>query len=174
VLFQALEDRLRVFLHQLASTDYNHVQAAQQGLMPAKAFADQTLDAIALHCPLNLLARDRQTQARRLAVASPGQHSERFAAGFLRMLEYAFVIASSQQAHAPLESQTRARVQQLVQTGTLSGKAGSTLGAPGFDHFAARLRRHAGAKTVSPLALESARLKWSFHSAAPVARTGEA
>ena len=90
------------------------------------------------------------------------------------MLEYALVVASSQQAHTPLESQTRPRVYQLLQTGMLSRKAGSTLGAPGFDHFTARLRRHAGAKSVPSLTLESARLKWSFHSAAPVARTGEA
>jgi hypothetical protein len=174
VVFQALEDSLRVLFQQIASTDYDHVQAAQQVLVPAKALADETLDAIALHCPADLLTRDRETQARGFATTLPGQHGERFTAGFLRVLKNAFVVASSQQAHAPLELQTRPRIYQVVQTETLSGKAGSTLGSPGFDHFAARLRRHAGAKPVPSLTLQSAWLIWSFHSSAPVTRTGEA
>jgi hypothetical protein len=133
----------------------------------AKTLPNESLDAIALHGLANLLARDRKTQARRIPATSPGQHSERFAAGFLRLLEYAFVVSSGQQAQAPLESQTRPRVYQLAQTGTSGGKAGSTFGAPRFDDFAASLGRHAGAKTVPPLTLQSTWLKWSFHCAAP-------
>ena len=72
-----------------------------------------------------------------------------------------------------MKAQTRRRIVQRAQTGTLSRKVGSTFGTPGFDHFAARFRRHAGAKAVPPLTLQSTRLKWSFHCAAPVARTGE-
>jgi hypothetical protein len=104
----------------------------------------------------------------------PGQHGERLAAGFLRLLEYAFVVSSCQEAHGPLEGQTRPRIHQLAQIGTLSGKADSTFGAPGFNHFAARFCRHAGAKAVAPLTLQSTWLKWSFHCAAPVTRTREA
>jgi len=89
------------------------------------------------------------------------------------MLEYAPVIAGSQQAHVPLEPQTRLHVCQVVQTGASSGKIGSTFGAPGFDDFAARLRRHAGPKAVPPLTLQSARLKWSFHCTAPIASARE-
>ena len=121
--------------------------------MAAKTLANEALDAIALHCPANLLARDRQTEARQPLTTLPGQHGERLAAGFLRLLEYAFVVSSCQEAHAPLELQTRRRVDQLAQTGTLSGKAGSTFGAPGFDDFAARLCRHTGAKAVAALTL---------------------
>ena len=142
--------------------------------MAAKTLTNKSLDAIALHSSADLLARDRETQARQFLATSPGQHRKRLAAGFLRLLEYAFVVSSCQEAHAPLELQTRPRVHQLAWTGTLRGKACSTLGAPGFYHFAARLRRHAGAKAVPPLTLQSAWLKWSFHGAAPVARTRDA
>lgn len=169
VVFQALEDPLRVLLRQVASPDYYHIQAAQQFLVPTKALSNETLDAIALHGPADLLTRDRQAKARRCTATLPGQHGKRFAAGFLRMLEYAGVITGSKQAHVPLESQTRLRVRHVVQTDASSGKAGSTFGTPGFDDFAARLRRHAGAKAVPPLTLQSARLIWSFHCTAPVA-----
>jgi len=145
----------------------------QQVLVVAKTLTYEPLDTIALHRSANLLTRNCQTQACRRLAAWPGQHRERFAAGLLWMLEYAFVVSGGQEAHAPPKAQTRRRVYQRTQTGTLSRKAGSTFGAPGFDHFAARLRRHAGAKAVPPLTLQSARLKWSFHWAAPVARTGE-
>jgi len=140
----------------------------------AKTLSDEPLDAVALHCPADLLAWDREAQARRLPATPPGQHRDRFAAGFLRLFEDAFVVFSCQEAHAALELQTRLRVNQLTQTGTSSGKAGSTFGAPGFDHFAARLSSHASAKTVPALTLQSAWLKWSFHCTAPVTRTGEA
>jgi hypothetical protein len=171
VVFQAFEETLRIFLGQCASTDYHHVQATQQVLVPAKALTNEAFDAIAVHRSADLLTRDRQTKARRLAPTRASQHGERFAAGFLRMLEYALVVAGSQQTLVPLESRTRLRVWQVVQSGSSSGKAGSTFGAPGFDHFAARLCCHAGAKAVAPLALQSAWLKWSFHCAAPVAPT---
>ncbi len=171
VVFQALEDPLRVFLRQFASTNYHHVQATQQILVPAKALTNKALDAIALHRPADLLTRDRQTKARQLAPTRSGQHSERFAAGFLRLLEYALIVAGSQQTLMPRESRTRLRVWHAVQTGTSGGKAGSTFGTPGFDHFSPRLGRHAGAKAVPPFTLQSTRLKRSFHCAAPVART---
>jgi hypothetical protein len=140
----------------------------------AKTLSNEPLDAIAFHRLTNLLARDREAQARQLAATSPGQHCKRFAAGFLRLLEYAFVVSSGQKALAPLKLQTRLPVYQLAQTGTSSGKAGSTFSAPGFDHFAARLCRHASAKAVPALTLQSAWLKWSFHCTAPVTRTREA
>ncbi len=162
---------MRILLRQIASSYYHHIQAAQQVLVPAKALTDETLYAIAVHRPADLLTRDRQSKARRSAPTRSSQHGERFAAGFLRMLEYALVVASSQQTLVPLESRTRPPIWQVVQTGTSSGKSGSTFGTPGFDHFTARLRRHAGAKAVPSLALQSTRLKWSFHCAAPVART---
>lgn len=113
MVFQACEDAMGALLNQLASTDDYHVQTAQQVLMPAKAFANQSLDAITLHRPSDLLARDCQTQARDAPATSPGQYSERFVTGFFRVLEYAFVISGSQEAHAPLESQTRPRVWQV-------------------------------------------------------------
>ena len=109
VVFQALEDPLGVFPGQIASTNYHHVQATQQVLVPAKALTNKTLDAIALHCSADLLSRDRQAEARQSAPARSGQHSERFAAGFLRLLEYALIVAGSQQTVMPLESRTRLR-----------------------------------------------------------------
>jgi len=142
--------------------------------VPAKTLSNEALDAIALHCSANLLTRDRQTEARQPLATLPGQYGERLTAGFLRLLEDAFVVSCGQEAHAPLEVQSRRRIDQLAQTGTLRGKAGSTFGAPGFDHFTARLCRHAGAKAVAPLTLQSAWLKWSFHCAAPVTRAREA
>ncbi len=157
-------------MRQIASADDYHVQSAQQFLVAAKTLANETLYAIALHRLADLLAGDRQTEPRPLPVTAPGQHGERFVAGFLRALEYACVVASGQQAHVPLQSQTRRLVEQVVQTGTLGGETGSTFGASGFDDFSAGVRRHAGAKAVPPLAFQSARLKWSFHCAAPVAR----
>ena len=171
VVFQALEDPLRIFLRQFASTNYHHVQTAQQVLVPAKALTNQALDAIALHRPADLLTRDSQTKARQRAAAGPGQYGDRFTAGFLRSLEYALIVAGSQQALMPLESRTRLRVWQAVQSGTSSGKAGSTFGTPGVDYFTARLGRHAGAKAVPPFTFQSTRLKRSCHCAAPVART---
>jgi hypothetical protein len=87
------------------------------------------------------------------------------------LLEYALIVAGSQQTLMPLESRTRLRVWQAVQTGTSSGKAGSTFGTPGFDHFTARLRCHTGAKAVPAFTLQSTRLIRSFHCAAPVAPT---
>jgi hypothetical protein len=110
VVFQAFEDTLRIFLGQCASSDYHHVQATQQVLVPAKALTNKTLDAITLHRPADLLTRDRQTEARQSAPARPGQHSERSAAGFLRLLENALIVAGSQQTLMPLKSRTRLRV----------------------------------------------------------------
>ena len=110
VVLQAFEDTLRIFLGQCASTDYHYVQATQQVLVPAKALTNKTLDSIAVHCPVDLLTRDRQAEARQSAPARSGQHSERSAAGFLRLLEYALIVAGSQQTLMPLESRTRLRV----------------------------------------------------------------
>ena len=107
MVFQALEHVLGVFLRQVASTNYHHVQAAQYVLVPAKALTNETLDTIAFHRPADLLTRDCQTKARQFAPTRPRQHGERFVAGSLRMLEYALVVASTQQTLMPLESRTR-------------------------------------------------------------------
>lgn len=109
MVFQAREDPVGVLVREFASSDYDYVQAAQYVLVAAKTLANESLDAIALHCPADLLAWDRQAQTRRIAAASPGQNSECFATGFVRILKYAVVIPNIQEAHAPLESQTRAR-----------------------------------------------------------------
>jgi len=59
VIFQALEDPLRVLIQQMASPDYHQVETAQQILVPTKALSNETLDAIALDRPADLLSRDR-------------------------------------------------------------------------------------------------------------------
>jgi hypothetical protein len=112
MVFQACEHCLGVLVQQIASTDDHHIEATQERLVAAKAFANQALDAIALNRPADLLTRDRQPQTRQLAATLPRQYSEPFVTGFLWVLEYAFVVSGSQEAHTPLESQTRPRTWQ--------------------------------------------------------------
>jgi hypothetical protein len=110
MVFQACEYPLAVLLQQITPPDDDHIEAAQQCLMTAKTFPNQTLETISVHRPADLFARDRQSQTRYLTITSPGQYRDRFVTGFLRALEDAGVVSGSQKAHAPLEAQTRPRI----------------------------------------------------------------
>ena len=128
------------------------------------------LRSTALRICLRAMARPRRADARPLGAR---QHGERFPAGSLRLLEDAFEVAGSQQAHGPLEAGAPRLVHQWFRTPASSRKAGSTFRAPRFDYFATSLCRHARAKAVAPLTLQPAGLIWSLHRATPVAPFGE-
>jgi hypothetical protein len=84
----------------------------EKRLVLAKAFPDETLDSIAIHRPLYVLARNSQTETWQRTPTGPGQNGESLVGGPLRALEYAFVVTRLEQPHAPRKLQTPRSIRQ--------------------------------------------------------------
>jgi len=67
---QAGKDFLLLQFQDRPTDHDDHINAGQIGPLPAKALADDPLDAVAIHRPSKLFLRDGQAKARTLALFS--------------------------------------------------------------------------------------------------------
>ena len=124
-----------------------------------ETLAHEPLDAIACHRVMHGLARQGHTQAgMALLIARCQQRHPAITQPVACLFEYPLVCARVSEPYPSRETR-RAGAQGYKS----HGQAVAALGATCIDYATAIFGTHAGAKTVSPLALQIAGLIGSFH-----------
>lgn len=139
------------------------IQAMQFGPAMTKTVTNDALEAVAVHCPADLLARYGKAQPGLFAVIGTRQNGEIGILGAARPLEDSPKLGGLQQSGSSRKS--LAQVSQA--RNLLGGQAGAAFGATGLDDLTAVGGGHTSTETVVTGALQAARLKCAFHDAVP-------
>ena len=139
----------------------NHIDRRKILTVMPKGFPRNAFNPIAIHGSGCYPLADRQPQTCRL-FGGPVCEKRKMAVGnALGVAKDTPKITGCQQPRGPGKTRSTGRHEQP--TGQLGCQTRATFGTPSLDHLAAILGRHAGAKTVSPFALDYARLIGALH-----------